>query len=61
MLFEFEVEGDAVPRHEEVGDVGVVVGEEGDVWVERAGGRRFYKRLPALDAAVDGEGIHLAL
>ena len=32
MLFEVEVEGDAVPRHEEVGVVGVVVaGWEGVV------------------------------
>ena len=60
MLFEVEFVGDAVPRHEEVGDVGVVVGV-GSVRVERAGGRRFHEHHPALDAAVGGERIHLAL
>ena len=41
MLFDVDVEGDAVPRHEEEGVVGVVVGKEGVDRVERAGGRRF--------------------
>ena len=41
MLFEVEVEGDAVPRHEEEGVVVVVVGKEGVDRVERAGGRIF--------------------
>ena len=40
MLFDVEVEGDAVPRHEDEGVVGVGVGKEGVDRVERAGGRR---------------------
>ena len=52
-------DGDAVPRHREVGVVVEIVGKEGVDQVERAGGRKFTDASLHL-CCCDGEGVHLA-